>query len=431
MIAVSRIAKKLHNSEFLFQTVVSIAVRVLAALATFLFSVVIGRQLGADNAGYYFLAFSIVTVLSAISRAGLDSTVVRFVGAEAPDLQWGRVRSVVNRSLFLAISITVPVAGVVYFFSNFIAVEVFTKPALAGVLKGMAPGIIGLSLFTLLAMGLQGLRKVIASVLTLNVFVNFILILLLIAFSITTPEQAAIGYSGASLAAAFLGYIIYRRSLQPGSGIILWTELFQSCFPLWVVVVMTQLTQFSGQFIAGAWVASDEIAQLAVAQRTALLTSFILMAVNLVVAPRFASMYKKGEMNELESLALSSVKLMVLFALPIVLFMVVFPGFILSLFGEGFSEGAVYLQILAIGQFVNVVTGSVGYLLAMSGHEKDFRNTVLISGPIAVGLGFALVPFYGAIGSAIATAVAVATQNLVAVWWVKKRLGFNTLAVWR
>lgn len=415
----------------MFQTVVSIAVRVLAALATFLFSVVIGRQLGADNAGYYFLAFSIVTVLSAISRAGLDSTVVRFVGAEAPDLQWGRVRSVVNRSLFLAISITVPVAGVVYFFSNFIAVEVFTKPALAGVLKGMAPGIIGLSLFTLLAMGLQGLRKVIASVLTLNVFVNFILILLLIAFSITTPEQAAIGYSGASLAAAFLGYIIYRRSLQPGSGIILWTELFQSCFPLWVVVVMTQLTQFSGQFIAGAWVASDEIAQLAVAQRTALLTSFILMAVNLVVAPRFASMYKKGEMNELESLALSSVKLMVLFALPIVLFMVVFPGFILSLFGEGFSEGAVYLQILAIGQFVNVVTGSVGYLLAMSGHEKDFRNTVLISGPIAVGLGFALVPFYGAIGSAIATAVAVATQNLVAVWWVKKRLGFNTLAVWR
>ena len=77
------------------------------------------------------------------------------------------------------------------------------------------------------------------------------------------------------------------------------------------------------------------------------------------------------------------------------------------------------------------MTGSVGYLLTMSGYEKDFRNSVLISGPIAVGLGFALVPFYGAIGSAIATAVAVATQNLVAVWWVKKRLGFNTLPVWR
>lgn len=58
---------------------------------------------------------------------------------------------------------------------------------------------------------------------------------------------------------------------------------------------------------------------------------------------------------------------------------------------------------------MNVVTGSAGYLLAMSGHEKDLCNTVLISGPMAVGLGFALVPFYGAIGSAIVTAVAVAT----------------------
>jgi len=47
----------------------------------------------------------------------------------------------------------------------------------------------------------------------------------------------------------------------------------------------------------GTWVSSEEIVQLAVAQRTALLTSFVLMAVNLVVAPRFASMYKKGEMK--------------------------------------------------------------------------------------------------------------------------------------
>ena len=80
---------------------------------------------------------------------------------------------------------------------------------------------------------------------------------------------------------------------------------------------------------------------------------------------------------------------------------------------------------------MNVVTGSVGYLLSMSGHEKDLRNTVLISGPLAIIAAVALTPLWGATGSAIATALAVATQNLVAVFWVRKRLGFNTLAVWR
>ena len=196
-------------------------------------------------------------------------------------------------------------------------------------------------------------------------------------------------------------------------------------------MLMSQLTQWSGQFIAGVYVPSEEVAQLAVAQRTAMLTSFILMAVNLVVAPRFAALYKQGNMEGLERLALMSVKLMVLFAIPIVAVMMFFPSFLMKLFGEGFAEGGHLLQILAVGQFVNVVTGSVGYLLSMSGHEKDLRNTVLISGPLAIIAAVALTPLWGATGSAIATALAVATQNLVAVFWVRKRLGFNTLAVWR
>ncbi|KUJ82433.1 hypothetical protein AVO43_11495 [Microbulbifer sp. ZGT114] len=201
--------------------------------------------------------------------------------------------------------------------------------------------------------------------------------------------------------------------------------------PLWVVLMMGQLVQWSGQFVAGAYVDSGIVAQLAVAQRTAMLTSFVLMAVNLVVAPRFAAMYKQGQMKELHELAVTSVRLMVLSALPVVLFMVVFPEFLMSLFGEGFSKGAHLLQILVVGQFVNVATGSVGYLLSMSGHEKDLRNTVLISGPVAIGLALTLTPVWGATGSAVATALAVATQNLLAVWQVKRRLGINTLAVWR
>lgn len=431
MIFVKSQLSKFKQKELLLQTSLSFFIRVLAALAGFIVSVVVSRQLGAEGAGYYFLAFSMVMVLSAISRAGLDNTVVRFTGAARPEGEWGAVRAVLRRSVIVTLLISVPVASAVYWLSDFLAVEVFGKPALAGVLQAISPGIVGLSIFTLFAMSLQGLQKVIASVLTVNIIVNVLLILALLLFALQTPQQAAWAYSVAAVLTAILGFAIYRNALGEGGGDVSWSELFQSCLPLWVVVIMSQLTQFSGQFIAGAWVAPEEVAQLAVAQRTALLTSFILMAVNLVVAPRFASMYKNGELDKLEKLALTSVKLMVLFALPIVLVMLVFPELIMSLFGEEFSEGGQLLQVLAIGQFINVATGSVGYLLTMSGHEKDLRNTVLISGPAAIALAFILVPLFGAMGSAIATAIAIATQNLVAVWWVKKRLGFNTLAVWK
>jgi O-antigen/teichoic acid export membrane protein len=421
----------LKQKDLLFQTALSVGVRIVAALAAFIVSIVIGRQLGATDAGYFFLAFSLVTFFAAITRLGLDNTVIRFTGAAFAEDAWGTVNTVLNRSLIITFITGVPITLIFYLMSDYLAIDVFDKPKLAPVLQAMSPGIIGLALLTLIAMSLQGMRRVIASVMTINIIANVLLILALLLLGITSAADTAWVYSCAALLTVFIGYTLYRRGIVVGKGSVSWQDIFRSCLPLWVVVFMGQLVQWSGQFIAGAWVTPAEVAQLAVAQRTALLTSFILMAVNLVVAPRFAAMYKQGKHKELERLALMSVKLMVIFALPIVALMLLFPSFLMSLFGEGFRSGAHLLQILALGQFVNVATGSVAFLLSMSGHEKDLRNTVLISGPLALILGFTLVPAFGATGSAIATAIAIATQNLIAVWWVKKRLGFNTLAVWR
>ncbi|WP_105103525.1 oligosaccharide flippase family protein [Microbulbifer pacificus] len=426
--------------ELLFSTGLSLSVRVLSALAAFVTSLVIGREMGATESGYYFLAFSLVTFIAGVSRIGLDNTILRYVGSAFTEHSWHCVRSVVSKGLLLATGVALLAAVLLSFASVPLAVHVFGKPELAPALAAMAPGVVGLSVFTLLAMALQGLRRIVASVMTLNILSNVFLVALLLGLGLSSAEHAAWAYSAAAmftlLCGGFFLWSVLRRLraqspclVEPQE--ISWRELFQSCMPLWVVLIMSQLVQWSGQFIAGAYVEPAAVAQLAVAMRTAMLTSFVLMAVNLVVAPRFAAMYKQGQLKELEKLALTSVKLMVLFALPIVVVMLAFPEFLMGLFGEGFSGGAHLLQILVIGQFVNVVTGSVGYLLTMSGHEKDFRNTVLISGPIAVGLAFALTPIWGATGSAIATAVAVATQNLVAVWQVKRRLGFNTLVVWR
>src|SRR5262249_5482394 len=116
-------------------------------------------------------------------------------------------------------------------------------------------------------------------------------------------------------------------------------------------------------------------------------------------------------------------------ALPITLVMWFFPAFVMSLFGKDFAEGIWLLRILAIGQFINVSTGSVGALLIMSGHEKDMKNIRIFNGILTVVLAFLLTPFFGAIGSAISSAIAMASFNLMGVGQVKKRLGFSTMSV--
>jgi O-antigen/teichoic acid export membrane protein len=140
-------------------------------------------------------------------------------------------------------------------------------------------------------------------------------------------------------------------------------------------------------------------------------------------------MYHQGKMKELKNYARNTTRLMVAVGLPVAVIVWCFPGYIMSMFGKDFTSGLWLLRVLTLGQFVNVATGSVGYLLVMSGHEKDMRNIAILNGILAIVLALILNPIYGAMGSAISTAVAVATSNIMAVNAVKKRLGFNMLSI--
>ena len=317
-----------------------------------------------------------------------------------------------------------------FFSSEIISSRIFGKPELEPTLRAMSLGIVGLNFLTLCSMSLQGIQKIGISIFILNILVNVILIAVLFFLPILNADDLAIALSFATVITSIVAIIFWVFSVRNGSGTIKWRMLFSSCLPLWLVTGMTQLTQYSGQLIAGAWVDVSEVAQLAAAQRTAFLASFVLVAVNFVVAPRFAMLYKNNDILGLQTLAKKSVKVMLALSLPIVIIMLTAPVQIMSLFGEGFAGGGTLLQILVAGQFANLATGPVGFLLTMSGHEKGLRNSVMVSGPIAIGLALVLIPSYGVVGAASATSIALVIQNFFALYWVKRRLGFNTLYFW-
>jgi O-antigen/teichoic acid export membrane protein len=415
------------NRDLLVSSAFAFSIRILGAISAFAATFFVAFFLGGAESGYYFLAFSVVAVVSAFSRVGLDNTVLRFTGG-SPEL----AINTTLKSLLLILLLSSFCAITLYFCAPFMAATLFSKPELALVLQYMSLGVVGLSALKISAMALQGLRRVSASIFVLNIAANLLLILSLYLSTDLSAAQLAGVYALSSVLVGVVGFVFFylfrpRVYQMP----ITWHELFASCGPLWIVVIMSQMVQWSGQFMAGAYVSSEALAQLAVAQRTAMLSSFILIAVNLVVAPRFANLYRNNDMLALEHLAIKSVKLITLFALPVIGGMLIFPSFLMGLFGAEFAEGAVLLQILAVGQFINAITGSVGFLLMMSGHERDMRNVTLISGSSAMFLAWFLTTQFGIIGAATGTAVALATQNLLAVYFVKKRLGFNTLAVWR
>ena len=103
---------------------------------------------------------------------------------------------------------------------------------------------------------------------------------------------------------------------------------------------------------------------------------------------------------------------------------IVFGDYILHIFGEEFITGYTVLVILCIGQFINVATGSVGQILAMTNREKLLRKCVVYGTVINLLLNIVLVPNYGMIGAAIATSIAWTITNVMALFFVKEQFNF-------
>lgn len=423
---------------FLKISVVSALSRALGAFLAFLSTVVVARYMPPSEAGLYFLAFSIVSILAVFVRLGLDSTTIKMVGVYSNSEDYGLTALFIHRALFITFLSSLFGFVSLYFSSDFLSTYIFDIPDLSAVLNNMSLFIVFCALMSIVSFVYQGLSKTVLSVLFLNVLVNLFLILGIVIFNSNSAISASHVLVIASAICAILGYIgvrhyigKYRIKHVDTDNSLPIKLIFRSCFPLWVFTTVTQLIQWSGQIFLGLWAEPFDVSQFSVAQRASMLAAFILTSVNLVVAPKFAQLYSSNQFDQLEKLALMSTRFVALIALPILLLMLIFPSYLLLLFGDEYIDAVLLLQILACGQFVNAITGAVCHLLSMSGHENDLRNSSLISGAVVIIGSIILVPNYGAIGAAISVSLGVILQNILAAYFVKIRLNINTFKLFK
>lgn len=421
-----------HLREMLFGSIIGLGIKVLSAISIFVMNIAVARTLGAAEAGLFFLGFTLITMAAAVGRLGLDQTIVRFIAAQQATDAIGMLHSVYRKSVIWVALASSGLALLGWIYIDWLVKNLFDQPGFEPVLRSFLLAIPLVALYTMQAQALQGLRKIAKSMLTLSVVAPVILLLLMLLTPVTSAAALANYFNIACLLTLGVGLIFWFQSAPRHKS----TELFPSdllrktCIPLWAVAVLSQVVQWSSQLMLGAWSSSEAVAFFATAQRTAMLTSFVLFAVNSIAAPKFAAMYAKGDHDGLKRLAIISVRLMLLAAAPALIFMLLFPEWLMGFFGDEFRDASTALVILAIGQFVNIATGSVGYLLSMTGHEQKVRNNAFFSALIGVIFGFILIPSYSLLGAAIATALAVASQNLLGVYQVRKHIGFNTLVFW-
>ncbi len=420
-----------HTKEVVKQASIALSLRVIGACLSFGLNVALARYLGAAATGAYFLALTVISLGALVGRLGLDNAVLRFTAESAALEDWTRIVGLYRRSIAIAIIGSIIVTAILIALASWIAQFVFKDPSLGTPMRLMAVSILPLSLGTLHTELLRGLKRISESTLLLSVSVPLLSMIFLIILGSSFGVLGAVtAYTLSNIVTVVLGITLWRRAtphLRSVAGQFDTRLLLHTAISMFWISLLNLGMNMSDTVLLGIFAESRSVGIYGVVVRTASLTSFILVAVNTIIAPKFAALYAQGDREALRVLARGSTKVITLVALPLLLLFITIPKQILGLFGSEFSEGAFALRLLATGQFVNVATGSVGYLLMMTGHERLMQYNLTMVTALNITLGLILIPRYGIIGAALSTSLSIAVLNIVSVILAYKKLSILTL----
>jgi len=415
--------------------------RAVGTALAFLVGVVIARRLGPDGAGVYFLALTLATIASVVGRLGLDQLLVRRVAAAREEADLDRMASIGRDGLVLAALGSIVTALLLYASAPALEAYAFRIDGLARALRLAALGVAPLSIVfasaeLLRGLGRTGVSQLVVTALPPACTLGFLCLALLITGG--SPRAAVAAWSAGAATAGVLGALAWRRSApraaSGGPPLSVAGEvparllgLARETLPFLGVAVLALSLPWISTLALAVRGDEAEIGVFAIAYRTATLTSFVLIAVNAAAAPRFAALVARGDKAALARTARLTVLATAGGALPLVLVAWIAPGWVLSLFGAEFGEHGRVLAILATGQLVNVLTGSVGSLLLMSGNERALRGNLVGATLLSLALHVWLVPSRGPEGAAIASAAALAVLNVASVVSVRRLLAIDVL----
>lgn len=386
-----------------------------SAAAALLLSLLIARLLSQDAAGVYFTGMTVVAALAIVLRCGLDQMIIH--AAVDPNRAARVFVGYVIAILLLYAILVLPLAyGVRAMWGANIPsslwVFVHCSPAVA---------IIWLSAGYSKAQGYAPLANFLEAG-----AVPTLLIAVLVSTAGVDLRYSALAYAAVTVFVAVLATFIIVLSRQCRSGAELpKTEDFREGSSIMTATLLDFCVIWCSGLALTMMSSMEAVAEFHVAQRLAILISFVLIVINSISAPVYARAFGRQDLPAVVDVYRYSAMLALAVAvLPLAVYLL-FPQFLLSLFGEVYRTAYLLLIVLALGQLVNVATGSVGYLLMLSGNARYYRRASVIAALFALFFTWPLLHFFDALGAALATSLGISIKNIMAAFYVRRHVGVS------
>lgn len=421
-----------HFKEIVHGAGLTFSAKIFGTLAALGTSLIVARYYGSEMVGVVAIINAVLVVCTVFSLMGTDVAVLRLV----PEcLQKYTARSVVmlhKKMTTMVIFFSLIISVVLLLSSSIVSQVIFHNDNYEFYILLSAFFILIKALSTLNMEAIRGLQKIriFAFMQAFPNLLNFFLIVTLTLFFYqkNNPIYALFANLLITSLILFILIIFMITKIKTNNNIdynASYKYITSLSFPMFLTSSILMVIYQSDTLMLGYFRTESEVGIYAISLKLSILTIFVLNSINSLAAPKFAQLYHAGDLEQLKTIAQNSTKLAFWVTLPIILIYVFFGYIILGFFGQEFVTGYLALLFLTTGQLVNVSSGAVGLFLDMTGHEKVFRNIVVLTGMLNVILNLILIPLYHINGAAIASMVSIITWNVLAGIYIKNKFGFS------
>jgi O-antigen/teichoic acid export membrane protein len=402
------------------QSVIAFGLKSWGAVASFALNWLIARKFGPAGSGAFGIALSTLTIASYCVLAGLDTIVVRTVAGDLAEHKTAAAHGVivaVRRTVVIAAPLT---ALLLFVLREPFAARILHSPALAPVIGVMIWAIIPLTLQRIASASLRGSgRMLVSQLIDGPVGTSFAALAFAVAIAAGTTASVVLpasfyvlGVTGGAAVGWWSFRAVSRGWPAPAPAAI--APLVIAGLPILASNLSQLFTEWYTTVSLGSHWPLAVVGQYRAAWQFVMLAGMVQLTMEVMIGPRIAAAARIGDTPGIARVARRMIALVLVLAAPLFLAIFIFPAFLLGIFGPRFTDGALALQILGVGQLVRLASGPLGTIQIMNGQQRWILIQAISGIVLCVGFSAWLIPRYGAAGAAGATAAAIIVRTLVA-----------------
>ncbi len=397
----------------------------------YIYRMIMARLLGPIGYGLLGVTLPFQGIFQILAAGGLPPAIAKYVSQHKALGEDVLARQILFTTMKFMVLLGIFFSMVMFFSSDYIAINIFKKPLAALPLKAVAlitPFSVIVGAFRGAFQGLYRMEYVVATRLVEQVFmITFATILVIIGFyAAGAVIGTAIGFAGSAISGALIfKKFLWKELPKPApedafsfrEEIDLIIHLLKFSIPVIITALAEMAIYDISVFVLFKLMATEFTGYYASADPIARLPLVISTSVATAVLPAASEALALRNKELLKTYVVESYRLVILTVLPMCVGILVFAKPILELlFSTEYVAAAGALSILVIGMSFYTLFAVSSSIIQGIGYPKDPMYILIIGTIINLILNIILVPFFGLEGAALATTIATFIIMVLMVW---------------